>query len=119
MRTAGLTVTLAGLDAPDRPPVSAPAEVALYRVCQEALTNALRHAGPVAVRISLTRSDKDAILTIESDAADGARPAAVASGGMGIPGMRERMRAVGGTLDAGPTATGGFAVIACVPLDPA
>ena len=119
MRTAGLAVSLSGFDAPDRPHVSAPAEVALYRICQEALTNALRHAGPVPVRISLTRADGNAILTVENDAPTAARPASLASGGMGIPGMRERVRAVGGTLDAEPTPTGGFTVTACVPLDAA
>lgn len=119
MGAAGLAVALTGFDAPDRPHVSAPAEVALYRICQEASTNALRHAGPVPVRISLTRAGGDAILTIENDAPTATRPASVASGGMGIPGMRERVRAVGGTLDAGPTSTGGFAVTACVPLEAA
>ena len=109
MRTAGH----------DRPHVSAPAEVALYRVCQEALTNALRHAGQVPVRLSLTRGDGNAVLVVENEAPTGARPGPIVSGGMGIPGMRERVHAVGGTLDAGPTVSGGFAVTACVPLDPA
>ena len=71
------------------------------------------------VRISLMRADGNAVLLIENEATSGARPTPIASGGMGIPGMRERVRAVGGTLDAGPTVLGGFAVTACVPLDPA
>lgn len=119
MGTTGLAVGLSGFDAPDRPHLSAPAEVALYRVCQEALTNALRHAGPVAVRISLAPAGENATLSIVNDAPTGDRPTTTASGGMGIPGMRERVRAVGGTLDTGPTASGGFEVIASVPLDPA
>ncbi len=124
MRTAGLEVELVGFDAPDRPTLSAPAEVALYRVTQEALTNALRHAGAVAVRVSLEPAPGTAILRIDHGPATGrgaTGPGATgtSSGGMGIPGMRERIRAVGGVLDAGPTADGGFAVTASVPLDPA
>lgn len=119
MRTAGLGVELTGFDEPHRPVLSPPAEVALYRVTQEALTNALRHSGPVAVRISLASGDRMAVLTIEHDGPTGARPEPIASGGMGIPGMRERVRAVGGTLDAGPTSDGGFLVIARVPVEAA
>ncbi len=116
MRTAGLDVDLVGFDAADRPVLSAPAEVALYRVAQEALTNALRHAGAVAVRVSLEGAAGTATLRIEHGRSTGRATGASASGGMGIPGMRERIGAVGGVLEAGPTVDGGFAVVARVPV---
>jgi signal transduction histidine kinase len=81
----------------------------LYRVAQEALTNARRHALPERVRVRLSYEAGGIRLTISDHAS--ARPAAVAAatslgGGYGLTGMRERAKLIGGRLDAGPTADG-------------
>jgi signal transduction histidine kinase len=87
---------------------------AAYRIAQEALTNAVRHAGPrPAVRVEL--HEKDGTLHV-SVTDDGAGPTPGGTPGFGLVGMRERARSVGGTLDAGPRAGGGFEVTAALPL---
>ncbi|MGW7297261.1 sensor histidine kinase [Streptomyces sp. NPDC054829] len=88
---------------------------AAYRIVQEALTNAVRHAGPEpAVRIDLHERDGALHLAVTDDGA-GPTPGGKAPG-FGLVGMRERARSVGGTLDAGPRAPGGFHVTAVLPL---
>ncbi|WP_247607964.1 ATP-binding protein [Streptomyces sp. SS52] len=99
-----------------RPPVAA-ARVALtvFRIVQEALTNARKHAGHGAhVDVELTRTVHEVRVTVTDD---GPRPGHfVARGtGHGLVGMRERVVLHGGTLRVGP-ASGGFAVRASLPL---
>ncbi|MER7171064.1 histidine kinase [Streptomyces mesophilus] len=113
-RTAGAHVTL------DVQVTDAPAAVgaAVYRLVQEALTNAVRHAGPgvkVAVRV-VPEGGWGLRLSVEDDGPEGAAPARTGTPGYGLVGMRERVRSVGGTLDAAPRDTGGFAVTAVLPL---
>ena len=87
-----------------------------YRLVQEALTNVRRHAGaPETVEVNL-RVDDDR-LTI--DVCDDGRGAATlpSEDGFGIIGMRERVAAVGGTVDAGPRPGGGWRVRAVLPVD--
>ena len=87
---------------------------AAYRIVQEALTNAVRHAGPEpAVRVDLY--DDEGVLHL-SVTDDGTGPTPGTAPGFGLVGMRERARSVGGTLDAGPRAEGGFEVTAVLPL---
>jgi signal transduction histidine kinase len=87
---------------------------AAYRIVQEALTNAVRHAGPeVAVRVEVHERDGDLRLSV---ADDGSCPESAGAPGFGLVGMRERARSVGGTLDAGPRREGGFEVTAVLPL---
>ncbi|SOR81967.1 Sensor histidine kinase DesK [Streptomyces chartreusis NRRL 3882] len=87
---------------------------AAYRIVQEALTNAVRHAGPEpAVRVDLVEREGALHLSVSDD---GTGPAPGGTPGFGIVGMRERARTVGGTLDAGPRADGGFEVTAVLPL---
>ncbi|MGW6541449.1 sensor histidine kinase [Streptomyces massasporeus] len=87
---------------------------AAYRIVQEALTNAVRHAGPEpAVRIALDERDGALHLSVRDD---GTGPAPGGTPGFGLVGMRERARSVGGTLDAGPRTGGGFEVTAVLPL---
>ncbi|MEV0205386.1 histidine kinase [Streptomyces sp. NPDC050788] len=87
---------------------------AAYRIVQEALTNAVRHAGPEpCVRIELYE-DKGLLRLSVTD--DGTGPTPGGTPGFGLVGMRERARSVGGTLDAGPRPDGGFAVSAVLPL---
>ena len=87
---------------------------AAYRIVQEALTNAVRHAGPEpAVRLRLYDEPGALRLTVTDD---GTGPTPGGTPGFGLVGMRERARSVGGTLDAGPRPDGGFEVTAALPL---
>jgi len=87
-------------------------ELAAYRITQEALTNARRHALGAAVDVELHYTDRTLRLRIRDN---GPGPRTVSAGGHGMPGMRERAAAVGGRLRAGPAAGGGFLVEATLP----
>jgi len=117
---AGLPTTLRRDGAPW--PLPAGVDLAAYRIIQESLTNAIRHAGPASATISLGYGDS--ALTIEvadtGRGADGpgAPPASHSPGaGHGIIGMQERAAAVGGSLRAGPASSGGYRVVAVLPAD--
>jgi signal transduction histidine kinase len=115
-REAGLDVKLE-LASPPRELPSA-VDQAAYRIVQESLTNAIRHAGPARVTVSITYGPSDLELRVADDGhgpGDGAGPA---GGGRGIMGMRERAALLGGELTAGPGPDGGFQVWACLPLRP-
>ncbi|MFB6657427.1 sensor histidine kinase [[Kitasatospora] papulosa] len=98
--SSGLTITLD--DGREEPgPLPAPVELAAYRIVQESLTNALKHAapGPVTVRLGRSRT----ALTVEVSSVFGDRPGPRAPGsGAGLVGMRERVALLGGTIGAGP-----------------
>lgn len=103
------------------PELSPAAELTIYRVVQEALTNARKHAGPLATVSVRLRGLDDRVEVEISDTGRG-QPAGRALGtGMGVQGMRERLRSVGGTLSAGPRPRlagddrGGWLVRASVP----
>jgi signal transduction histidine kinase len=87
-----------------------PVDLAAYRIVQEALTNVRRHSGAHTTTVRIRDGEQ---LTIEvlDDGRGGE-----AGDGNGIVGMRERAAALGGTLDAGPRAGGGFGVTARLPL---
>ncbi|MDX6398072.1 MAG: hypothetical protein QOJ43_1480 [Gaiellaceae bacterium] len=88
-------------------------DVSAYRIVQEALTNALKHAGPARARVSV-RFEPDAL---ELEIADtGAGSANGAGGGHGLAGMRERVAIFGGELASGPRPEGGFTINARLPL---
>jgi signal transduction histidine kinase len=114
-RTAGLE---ASLRVEGEPATVSPAlDLCAYRLVQEALTNAIKHAGPARVTVRL-RWMCDAL---EVDVADNGRgPIGVsgASSGHGIAGMRERTGLHGGNVQAGAGINGGFAVHARLPLMP-
>ncbi|HWU07983.1 MAG TPA: histidine kinase [Streptomyces sp.] len=98
--SSGLTVTLDD-GREESGPLPAPVELAAYRIVQESLTNALKHAapGPVSVRLGRTRR----VLTVEVSSVFGDRPGPRAPGsGAGLVGMRERVALLGGTIEAGP-----------------
>jgi signal transduction histidine kinase len=101
-RAHGIPVTFTTAELPDLTPR---AEAALYRVAQEALHNALRHAGADAVRVRLTRTGRRVTLDIEDDG-HGFAPEAP-SGGVGLASMRERAATAGGalTIKSGPAGT--------------
>jgi signal transduction histidine kinase len=89
-------------------------DLSAYRIVQEALTNALKHAGPTSARV-VVRYGKD---DLELEIADTGAGAAASDGeGHGLVGMRERVSLYGGRLEAGPRDGGGFAVRARLPLD--
>jgi len=93
-------------------------ELAAYRITQEALTNARRHArgAPVDVELRFTAETLRLRVRDSGPGAEGRGADAVGvTGGHGVAGMRERAAAVGGWLEAGPSATGGFLVEAVLP----
>ncbi|WP_418957919.1 sensor histidine kinase [Streptomyces tritici] len=92
---------------------------ALGWVVREATTNVLRHGDAKQCRISLREEDGWVRLTVDNDGApESASPAAPVTGGSGLAGLRERLAAVDGTLDAGPRRGGRFRVTARIPLRP-
>ncbi|MBW1599835.1 sensor histidine kinase [Streptomyces sp. JJ38] len=90
----------------------APVELAAYRVVQEALTNALKHAAPGEVTV---RVDRDVDLTVSVQSPLGRGGPRLPGSGAGLVGMRERVELLGGTFSAGPDADG-WRVWARLPL---
>jgi len=91
---------------------------AAYRIAQEALTNALRHAGPASAAVTV-RYEPDRVVLEVTDDGHGPEPRhgeREPGSGHGINGMRERALALGGELDTGPRSTGGFRVRASLPV---
>lgn len=90
----------------------------VYRIVQESLTNARKHAGaaPVAVDVALDGPDWLVVIVSNAPPRPEAPRAPVAGAGRGITGMTERARLLGGELRAAPTDDGGFAVLARLPL---
>jgi signal transduction histidine kinase len=88
-------------------------EVTAYRVVQEALTNVVAHAGPCAVDVTLGYGDGALQVEVTDD---GRARGSTTRGGYGLVGLRERVTAAGGSLEAGPAPTGGFRVHAVLPL---
>ena len=91
-------------------------DVAAYRIVQEALTNVTRHAGPATAIVRVSYAERDLAIQVDDDGA-GPPPDPHAGNGKGIIGMRERVAALGGELQAGPGPGGGFRVRARLPLD--
>jgi signal transduction histidine kinase len=104
-RAAGLPVTVEIGGEPRELPPSV--DTAAYRIVQEALTNARKHAGPARASVLLTYTEDGITMRIDDD---GSGPSGSGDGGNGLPGMRERAAALGGTLTAGPRPGGGFRV---------
>ena len=95
------------------PPLTAEAELVIFRVAQEALTNVTRHANARCVEVSLIRRPGAVSLQVSDDG----RGIPTDAAGAGIRGMRERAIFVGGTLTVGPSPDGGAEVRLDVPLD--
>lgn len=112
-RENGLPTTLAVVGAPTELPVLT--QVNLYRVAQEALTNARRHGGPDASADVRLRYDDD---LVELEVTNTGRTGALGTTrpGLGIVGMRERAAASGGTIEIGPRPRGGYLVRMRVPV---
>jgi signal transduction histidine kinase len=127
-RSGGVTVAATITGAPR--PLPRGVDLSAYRIVQEALSNAMRHAPGSAVTVRLHHGEASLQITVRND---GCRPAARTGpdsrpggrvnsaglsegGGHGIIGMRERATMLGGHLSAGPTADGEFLVTAALPL---
>ncbi|NEY34535.1 sensor histidine kinase, partial [Streptomyces sp. PRKS01-65] len=119
--------TAAGLrirfTAPQGPvPLSPVAEVCLFRVAQEALTNVIKHAPGAHVTLTLDHTPEEVVLEVRDDGGHhgrtrrNGRPEPVPGSRLGLIGMRERVRICGGRLSAAPHAEGGFAVEAVLPV---
>jgi len=91
-------------------------DVAAYRVVQEALTNVTRHARGASATVRISYGARELIVLVDDDGR-GSRADGAAGTGTGIVGMRERVGALGGELQAGPRPDGGFQVRARLPLD--
>jgi signal transduction histidine kinase len=114
-REAGLAVEL---DVVGRPAAVPPlVSLNLYRIAQESLTNAHRHAGP-SVQVSVRLRHLAGAVELEvSDDGGGGRPLTrLPSSGLGLLGMQERVAADGGSLHVGPRSRGGFVVRARIPV---
>jgi len=111
-RTAGLPLTATGLDVPL--PEDTPLRLALVRIVAEALTNVLRYApGTTAVEVVVRRHDGQ--VEVEILDAGSTDPGAGGGTGRGLVGMRERAALLGGHVDAGPRADGGWRVHVVLP----
>jgi signal transduction histidine kinase len=112
---AGLPVTLAVEG--ERAPLPAGVDLCAYRIVQEGLTNALKHAGPARAEVVLRYAPRALDVEIRDD---GRGPAHVnghgESAGHGLIGMRERVALYGGALETGARDGGGFAIHAHLPL---
>jgi two-component system sensor histidine kinase UhpB len=95
------------------PDLPADVELAIYRIAQEALTNAMRHADASEVAVSLTRAEDQLLLSVVDDGRG--LPDPVREGG-GLAGMRERAMLIGAELYVGSAAGGGVAVTVRLPL---
>ncbi|WP_406141945.1 sensor histidine kinase [Streptomyces sp. NBC_01089] len=90
------------------------ADLAAFRIVQEALTNVVRHSGSRTARITLAYAPQRLVLRIEDEGP--ATHDEAGGSGNGLVGMRERAAALGGTIDAGPRQGGGFRVEAVIPF---
>jgi signal transduction histidine kinase len=123
LETLAATTTGAGL--PTRVVVSGPArslppavDRAAYRIAQEALTNALRHAGPASALVTVRYEPNRLVIQVVDDGRGPERSDCELEpgSGHGIAGMRERALALGGELDAGSRPLGGYQVRASLPV---
>ena len=109
---AGLPVTLdVGANCRDIPPTTA---LSTYRVVQEALTNALKHARATGAHVTVRRNNGSLAIDVADDGA--ATTTTSNSSGFGLIGMEERVKLLGGSMHAGPLPDGGFGVHVELPV---
>ena len=116
-RRRGLPVRL-DVTGPEAP-LSPAASQAAYRIVQEAITNAARHAPGAQVEVTARFDGGRLALEVTNQPPDWPPLPAVGTGGHGLPGMRERATACGGTIEAGFRPDGCFTVLAHLPCEPA
>jgi signal transduction histidine kinase len=96
----------------ERRPLPAGLDLAAYRIVQEALTNALKHAGHAPTTVTVEFGEHELALEIRDEGAGVSN----SDGGHGLVGMRERVRLYGGEIETGPADGGGWRVRATLPL---
>lgn len=111
-REAGMPVRLVRTGA--RRPLPGGVELSAFRIVQESLTNVLKHSRPTRVTVTLAYRDSGLDVEITDEGAAPVDGPAVA--GHGLVGMRERIALLGGELEVGPMADGGFRVAARLPV---
>lgn len=90
-------------------------QLAIYRIVQEALTNALKHGGPgVRASVEIDYNSSDLVVRVSDDGRGAAAPSS--PGGHGLIGMRERVGLYGGAVSAAPRQGGGYEVLARLPM---
>lgn len=114
VRETGVPVELTVTGTPA--PLAAGADLAAYRVVQEALTNTVRHAVGSRVRIVIEHVPRAVRIEVSDTGGTSAAPDGL-GGGRGLIGLRERLAVYGGTLHAGERPTGGFEVRAVIPAE--
>ena len=92
-------------------------QIAAFRIVQEALSNAMRHAPGAAIAVDVHTDGEFVVLHVDNERPEA--PAATTVSGYGLRGMRERAHLLGGTLTAGTVPGGGWRVDARLPLSPA
>jgi signal transduction histidine kinase len=97
----------------DAPAVDAVVSRAAYRIAQEALTNAGKHAPGAVVTVAVERPDDAVVVRVVNGA--GGAPVEEMTGGYGLVGLRERVRTLDGRFRAEPRLDGGFLVEAVLP----
>jgi signal transduction histidine kinase len=93
-------------------------DLSVYRIVQEAVTNALKHSGAGRLEVRIDYSSKSLTLTVTDDGRGAPADYLTASTGHGLVGMRERVKIFGGRLETGSSAFGGFMLRVQLPLDP-
>jgi signal transduction histidine kinase len=111
VRQSGLPVELNVEGDPVRLPAGV--DLSAYRIVQEALTNAIKHAGPAHAWVSVRYAEDDVEIEVEND---GSSDGAADADGHGLVGMRERVALCGGELHSGPRPGGGFKISARLPV---
>jgi signal transduction histidine kinase len=114
-RSGGVSVSVSRSG--DPVPLPEGVDLSAYRIVQEALSNAMRHAPGSNVQVHVAYRPDGVALDVCNDQVL-VTSAALPGGGHGIIGMRERATMLGGSLDAGPTGDGGFHVAAVLPVSP-
>jgi signal transduction histidine kinase len=113
VRQAGLPVRVR-VEGEERP-LPPGIDLSAYRIVQEGLTNALKHAGPASAEVVVRYGERELELEVRDDGRG--RASGANGGGHGLVGMRERVAIYGGELRAGPRPEGGFALVARLPLE--
>jgi signal transduction histidine kinase len=113
VRSAGLDVEVAVTGA--RQPLPPGVELSAFRIIQEALSNALKHAPEASVLVEVSHVLAGLGIRVVNAPAPHSAPSSAQSG-HGLLGMRERAAMLGGELSAGPTSEGGYEVTAFLPV---
>jgi len=118
---SGVAITLAAHEEPEGTRLPPPLEIACFRIVQESLTNALRHAAPMRIEVRLAADAGRVSLSIRDDGrgfdAGPTLEAAAVGGHLGVVGMRERVRGHGGTFSLASRLGGGTTIWVTLPVE--